>query len=159
MGAPWFWTKLAFISGVLAPAAWLALRLARPGASLGWAPAALALPFALLWTGALFQLERAAPGERLGMWLGGTWPSCPVVIAALSIPTFLGLLWTMRTMAPTRLRLAGAAAGLTAGALAALIYSLHCPETTAAFVGTWYVLGIAAPTVVGALIGPRVLRW
>lgn len=159
MGATWFWAKMAFVSGVLGPAAWLALRLARPGASPGWAPAALILPFALLWTGALFQIVRADPGERLDMWLGVSWTGCPIIIAALSAPTFAGLLWTLRDLAPTQLRLAGAAAGLAAGALAALVYGLHCPETTAAFVGTWYVLGIAAPTALGALIGPRVLRW
>jgi hypothetical protein len=28
-----------------------------------------------------------------------------------------------------------------------------------AFVGVWYVLGIAAMTLVGALIGPKVLSW
>jgi hypothetical protein len=27
------------------------------------------------------------------------------------------------------------------------------------FIGTWYVAGIAIPTLVGAALGPRVLRW
>jgi len=159
MGALWFWTKVAFAAGVLAPACWLAVRLGRPDASIGWAPVAILVPFALLWVGALFQLVMAARDERLDMWLGITWPECPFVIALLALPTFAGLLWTMRQLAPTRLRLAGAAAGVTSGALAALIYALHCPETTAAFVGTWYVLGILMPTALGALIGPRALRW
>jgi hypothetical protein len=62
-------------------------------------------------------------------------------------------------MAPTRLRLAGAAAGLLAGGVAATVYGLHCQEMTAAFVVTWYSLGVAASVAVGALLGPRLLRW
>ncbi|MGB9109966.1 MAG: NrsF family protein, partial [Telluria sp.] len=57
------------------------------------------------------------------------------------------------------LRMAGAAAGLAAGATAALVYCLHCPEMSPAFVGVWYVLGIAVMALVGALVGPKVLAW
>jgi len=46
-----------------------------------------------------------------------------------------------------------------AGALATLVYALHCPESAAPFMAVWYVLGIAIPTVAGALLGRRVLRW
>ena len=58
-----------------------------------------------------------------------------------------------------RLRAAGAAAGLGAGAWAATIYCLHCPEASALFVLTWYSLGILLATAIGALVGPRFLRW
>jgi hypothetical protein len=40
-----------------------------------------------------------------------------------------------------------------------MAYCLHCPEMSPAFWSTWYLLGMAIPTVVGALIGPRVFRW
>ena len=72
---------------------------------------------------------------------------------------FVALAATMRTMAPTHLRGAGALAGFASGALAALVYSIHCPELAAPFVGTWYVLGILIPTALGALSGERLLRW
>ena len=65
----------------------------------------------------------------------------------------------MKGLAPTRLALAGAAAGLLSGATAALVYALHCPEMEAPFLGVWYVAGMAVPFVVGALLGPLVLRW
>jgi hypothetical protein len=29
----------------------------------------------------------------------------------------------------------------------------------ASFIGFWYVLGMLVPTVIGALIGPKVLAW
>jgi hypothetical protein len=65
----------------------------------------------------------------------------------------------LRQLAPTRLRLAGAGAGLLAGALGATVYGLHCPETGAAFVATWYSLGVATWAAIGAALGPRLLRW
>jgi hypothetical protein len=33
------------------------------------------------------------------------------------------------------------------------------PELQAPFLAVWYVLGMAVPVAVGALLGPRVLRW
>jgi hypothetical protein len=62
-------------------------------------------------------------------------------------------------MAPTRLRATGAVIGLAAGGISAALYSLHCPEAGASFVLTWYTLGILAPALLGALLGPRLLRW
>jgi hypothetical protein len=57
------------------------------------------------------------------------------------------------------LRAAGAVAGLAAGAFAATVYCLHCQEVSALFVLTWYSLGILLAASVGALLGPRLLRW
>jgi hypothetical protein len=46
-----------------------------------------------------------------------------------------------------------------AGAAAAALYALHCNENAAAFVVSWYTIGILLPGLVGTLIGPRVLHW
>ncbi len=104
-------------------------------------------------------LLRADPARRGEMMLGETWATCPTNIAMLSAPVFVASLWALRDWAPTRLRLAGAAAGLAAGATGAAVYTLHCPELAAPFLGIWYALGMLIPTALGALIGPRVLRW
>ena len=77
----------------------------------------------------------------------------------LAAPVFLGVAWALRRLAPTRLAMAGAAAGLLAGAVGATVYGLYCEETAAAFVVTWYTLGIAVCATAGALLGPRLLRW
>ena len=67
---------------------------------------------------------------------------------------------TVRALAaPTRPALAGAAAGLLSGALGAVAYALHCPESGLAFVAVWYVLGLAMVGAVGALLGSRLFRW
>ena len=65
----------------------------------------------------------------------------------------------MKGLAPTRLSLAGAAAGLLAGGVGAAIYALHCDEMGAPFLALWYVLGMLMPATLGALIGRHVLRW
>jgi hypothetical protein len=154
-----FWMKWAYTLslGLIAVAA--TVRLARPeGGSLRmlWP---LALPILLLAALAIEEMIRTPMRDWLSMWLGGSWNRCPWRVLLLAGPIFLGLLWSFRKLAPTNLRAAGAAAGLAAGAWAATIYCLHCDEVAAVFVLTWYSLGILLATGLGALLGPRVLRW
>jgi hypothetical protein len=101
----------------------------------------------------------AQSGTRMGLVLGATWKSCPFNIALLSIPGTALLLWMTKGLAPTRPALAGAACGLTAGAVAAFVYALHCPEMAAPFIAVWYLLGMIMPAAVGAVLGGRILRW
>jgi hypothetical protein len=154
-----FWIKPAFAAGLALAALVAAERLARPGMRLGLVQAALAAPVLLLWLVAAVALFNAAPTQRAELIFGETWKSCPFSIALISLPLFAATLWAMKGLAPTRLALAGAGAGLLAGALGALVYALHCPESSAPFLAVWYLLGIAIPTLAGALLGPRLLRW
>jgi hypothetical protein len=91
--------------------------------------------------------------------LGRTAGVCPFLIAAVASPIFVAFIWALRGLAPTRLRLTGAAGGFAAGSLGALVYTLHCPELAAPFIGSWYLLGILIPTTLGVWLGPRLLRW
>ena len=154
-----FWMKLAFPAMLLFGALYATVRLARPGVRLGLAPLAIAAPVMAVWLFSAIVLLNAAPEEQRQLIFGDTWASCPITIAALSVPLFGALIWAMKGCAPTRLALAGAAAGLLAGAGGALVYALHCPEMAAPFLGIWYVLGMAIPAAIGAVIGPWTLRW
>jgi hypothetical protein len=156
---PMFWIKLAFVAGLAAASLLAVLRLSRPGLPLAWVPGALVAPVLAMWLLAAFALMRADPAQRAGLFFGDTWTSCPFLVAMLSAPVFVAVLWATRGLAPTRLRLAGSAAGLLSGAIGALVYCLHCPELAAPFLGFWYLLGMLIPTAVGALLGPRLLRW
>lgn len=156
---PMFWVKLGYVV-CLAFAGMLAVsRLSRPGLSLAGVVLALAAPVLLMWIVAASALTGANPAERAELVFGKTWTSCPWLIATLSVPAFIALIWAMRGLAPTHLRLAGAAAGLGSGAIGAVVYSLHCPEMGAPFLGSWYLLGVLIPTTFGTLLGPRLLRW
>ncbi|MBI3375352.1 MAG: DUF1109 domain-containing protein [Betaproteobacteria bacterium] len=156
---PMFWGKVAFVALLSGAGLMAVARLSRPGASLAVLPGLLAAPVLAMWLAAAAALAGAAPGERMELFLGISSDECALNIAVLSLPVFVAALWAMKGLAPTRLRLAGAGAGLLAGAVAALVYTLHCPESDAPFIGTWYVLGILIPVAAGALLGPRLLRW
>ena len=159
LSVPMLWAKFAFVAWLAAAGALAALRVARPGARLASLPGALLAPVLAMWILAAFALAGADAPRRAELFYGQTWTVCPFNIAALSAPIFVAALWAMKGFAPTRLRLAGAAAGLFAGAAGALVYAFHCPELGAPFLGVWYALGMLAPAALGALIGPRILRW
>ena len=112
-----------------------------------------------MWLLAAVALFAANPQNHGELIFGQTASVCPFIIALISTPLFVGIFGAMRGLAPTRLRLAGAAGGLAAGSVGALAYSLHCPELAAPFLGIWYVLGILIPTAFGAWAGPRLLHW
>jgi hypothetical protein len=156
---PMFWVKIAFVACLAAGSLLAVLRLSRPGLQLAWVPGVLSAPVLAIWLLAAIVLARADPAQRAGLFFGDTWNSCPFLVAMLSAPVLVAVVWAMKGLAPTRLWLAGAAAGLLSGAVGALVYSVHCPETAAPFIGFWYLLGMLIPTAVGALLGPRLLRW
>lgn len=154
-----FWGKLVF-AGSLAFAALIATqRLGHPGVRLGGLRLALAAPVLVLWLVAAVVLLAAPAAQLSHLILGETWTTCAFSIAMISLPLFMATLCALRGLAPTHLALAGASAGLLAGSLSTMVYALHCPESGAPFVAVWYVLGIAIPTLAGAMLGPRVLRW
>jgi hypothetical protein len=156
---PMFWVKCGFAATMATASVALVIRLARPGIDTRRAAQAVALPLVALWGLAAFVLLTAAPAERMPLTLGSSWNSCPFNIAMLSLPALVLLLAAVRSLAPTRLCWAGAATGLLAGALGTLVYVLHCPELEAPFLAVWYVLGMLIPAGLGALVGPRTLRW
>jgi hypothetical protein len=98
-------------------------------------------------------MSRVPKAQWLAMWLGQSWSVCSSIVFLLSVPIFGGLLWSFRRLAPTRLRAAGATAGLTAGAWGATLYCLHCPEVSAIFVLTWYTLGISLAALPAPSLG------
>ncbi|MCA3186096.1 MULTISPECIES: DUF1109 domain-containing protein [unclassified Cupriavidus] len=156
---PLFWAKVALPLSLLLGALWMLTRLARPGMATGPGWPGISAPFAAVWIGTAYVLARTPAGERVAAVLGQTWRVCPFAIAMLSAPVFIAVFWALRGLAPTRLRLTGAVGGLLSGAVATLVYCLHCPEMGVAFWGVWYVLGMLVPAAIGALVGPRLLRW
>lgn len=157
--APAWWAKFAYAAALALAAAWLVGRLGRPGARTRGAWTALAMVVLLMAAIALVQLAGGAAAQRPALWLGHSWKTCPFTVLLLSLPALALALWALRGMAPTNPRRAGLAAGLLAGGVGAAGYALSCTEVSMAFVATWYTLGIAATGALGALLGPRLLRW
>jgi hypothetical protein len=156
---PIFWAKMAFPASLAVLTVFLAAREARPGMAAGKLWAAPFLPVLVVWGAAAAVLYTTPPEARMPLVMGHTWRSCPFNILLLSVPSFIAVFWAIRGLAPTHLRLAGTAGGLLAGSLATTAYCFHCPEMSVAFWAVWYLLGMLLATALGALLGPRVLRW
>ncbi len=156
---PSFWMKATYTLALSAGAWLLASRLSRPASSLRLPLFVITFVVVLMASMAIMELSGTPSRDLKQVWLGHTWSRCPVRIALLAVPIFAFVALAVRRLAPTRLRAAGAAAGLLAGTAAATVYGLACDETTAAFTATWYSLGIGMCAAVGALLGPRLLRW
>jgi hypothetical protein len=156
---PAFWVRELYCASLGTLAVFAVARLARPGARLGLLPAGIAAIVLVMWILAATTLFSAASQNRVHLLLGTTYAVCPFLIAFIAAPLFLSFLWILKGLAPTRLRWAGAGAGFAAGSVGALVYTLHCPELTTPFIGTWYLAGMLIPASIGAWLGPRLLRW
>jgi hypothetical protein len=158
MTHPGMWTKLAYTFAIAGFGLWLVERAGRPGAEMTRPVLALALP--LLAIALLAGLQMSAPDADIPVLvMGRSSRVCALLVTLTALPTLAATFWALRKLAPTRLTLAGAGGGLFAGAAGAFVYCFHCNEEAAPFIAVWYTLGIAAVTAIGALLGPRLLRW
>jgi hypothetical protein len=153
------WIKLMYGLALAGAALWWLERSARPGAEQTTAQGGVLLVVGLMAVLALAAWLLAPEAARASSLLGKDPLGCVRNVALAAVPIWLGLMWALRRLAPTRLRAAGAAAGLAAGALGSVIYALFCTETGVPFIAAWYTAGALLVAAVGAGIAPRVLRW
>lgn len=153
-----FWMKFFYTLTLALLGLWLVARAGRPGAPLARPFYLLTLPMAAILALALAAL--AAPGaDAHALAMGGSANVCARNILLVGLPVLAGAFWALRRLAPTRPMLAGAGAGLLAGAAGAFVYAFHCTESAAPFVAIWYSLGIGLSALLGAIAGPWLLRW
>jgi hypothetical protein len=154
-----FWVKLAYVSGIGAIALWAVERLVRPGVPTGNLLLWLLVPTLAVAALAVVQLIDGPAEAREHLIMGFSAAAAPWRILVAALPLLIGLAWAVRGLAPTRLVFSGAMVGLAAGGFGAASYTMHCQESTAPFLFIWYSLGVIGCGFVGALLGPRVLRW
>ncbi|MFF0918208.1 NrsF family protein [Rhizobium leguminosarum] len=156
---PVFWIKSAY-NALLAIAAFAAVyRLSRPDGSEGrffGIAAAIILALAVM---AAVQLALSPAASYPVLVLGSSALHCPLLIFAFAMPILIANTWVLRGGAPSNLGIAGFIAGIAAGASGAWVYSWFCTENGLPFVTLWYSLGILLTGAIGALLGPRLLRW
>ena len=155
---PPVWLKHGFTLFLLVVAALAYREALRPAAGEGRAlwPA---FAFAAIGLIAGVQLVLTAPAEWSALVFGQNWRYCLLYVPLYAAIPFAALIAAGRAGAPVKLRRAGALAGCLAGALGAAGYAIHCTDDTAPFLFVWYGLAILAVTLLGALMGPRLLRW
>ncbi len=152
--------KLVFAIGTALAASRYLARLARPGGERRAFPGlTVALPFVaiLLLAGISLGQEPSSHWDKMAM--GNEWLECLISIPVIAVVPFAVIVWAVRKAAPTNLVRAGAFSGLVAGSVSAFGYALHCTDDSLAFVALWYGGTIVLCTLVGALLGPRLLRW
>lgn len=155
---PSFWAKLAFTLMTAGLSLLVAARLGRPGSrtNLLWI---LPVPFLMYLPFGIWELAHTDPSQWGPLLLGHGWKQCTWLVLLLSIPIYAGLWWSFRRFAPTQVEVAGAVAGLSASAIGALVYSIHCPANTAVFALVWYGLAFVVASLAGVFLGRRLLRW
>ena len=153
-----FWLKTTYMVSMAAAALWMITRLARPGTAASglWI---MALPLILYLPVGVWELASTNRADWVPMLLGHGWRRCTWLVLGLAVPVYVGMWWSFRRFAPTQLEIAGAAAGVGSGAVAAIVYCLHCPTDTAIFALTWYTLAFALAGAAGAVLGRQLLRW
>jgi hypothetical protein len=150
---------LAFTLGLIAAGTSFLLRSARPGEP-GRRPLFLiALLFFAILLAAAVALVLSHPAAWNGMLFGPQWAACLICIPLFALAPFASLIWALRQGAPTNLMRTGAITGLVAGALGAAVFAFHHPGGSIPFIALWYGGPIVLCAVIGAILGPRLLRW
>ena len=151
--------KLGYTAAVLLAATSLAIQLGRPVMRQRHGLVWLLLTVLGMLLAAWATQVPGAPAGGAGVQGQGSASVCAVSILGLSLPTLAAGFWALRGLAPTRPALAGGALGLMAGGAGALAYAVVCTESSALFVAVWYSVAMGLPALLGALLGPRLLRW
>jgi hypothetical protein len=158
----WSAVKLLFALSVISMGAPVLIRSMRPGLEDGTCWALVLFPFVAAMVVAFAMLVLGRPQAWCGMLLGASTMSpgrCLLCIMLFSAIPLAALIWALREGAPTRLKVCGAIAGIVAAGLGAAAYALTCTSDTIPFIAIWYGAAIAIYAVIGAQLGPRLLRW
>ena len=156
---PFFDLKFAITLALAISATAISLHMSRPEALLrGWVMLLL-VPVGLLAAGIGGEMMMPQRVPMMTRLIGHNSRYCMTAIPVMSLPLLAGALYGLRHGAPTRPALAGAIAGLMSAGLAATLYAAHCADDSPLFVMTWYSIGTAVVTAIGALAGAKVLRF
>jgi hypothetical protein len=119
-------------------------------------------PFVVAIGVGLAMLLIVRPEAWLEMLLGASQissPRCFLCILSFAAIPLAVLIGALREGAPTRLEVSGALAGVVAGGVGGVAYAFNCDSDTIPFITIWYSAAILLCALIGAQLGPRLLRW
>ena len=157
----WVAVKLLFALSVIGTGALLLNRSMRPGLEDATNWALVLFPFLAALTVA-FAVLIGQPQAWRELIRGATAVSplrCLLSIMFFATIPLAAVIYALRQGAPTRLKLCGGIAGIVAGGIGAAAYAFNCTSDTIPFIAIWYGVAIVICAVIGAQLGPRVLRW
>ena len=150
---------LAFTLSLAAVGTSILFRSARPGLSARWPIVLVGVLSLVVVATAVIALTALDSAVWKAMIFGGPWGMCLVCIPIFAGIPFVAFIWALRKGAPTDLGLAGAVAGFVAGALGAAAVVVHQSGNSVPFIALWYGGPVLLCTLVGGILGPRLLRW
>ncbi len=156
---PGFLMKIGTIAAVVAISGYGLRRGARARGANGRVLRLALLPLGVVWIAAAVELALLAPARWPEVVMFHEWRLCLLAVPLLSLIPLALLTLVLREGAPTELPVCGALLGLCAGGIGALAYATYCLNDTPVYVGVWYAAGIALVTLVGWIMGPRLLKW
>jgi len=156
---PFFDLKFAVTLALAAAAITVALHLSRPEASPRGFVWLFMVPAGLLIAGISGEMMMPQRLPMMTRMVGSNSKVCMTAVPMMSLPLLAASLIGLRHGATTRPALEGAMAGLLSAGLAATIYASHCTDDSPLFVAAWYTLSAALVTVIGALVGSKVLKF
>jgi hypothetical protein len=159
LGDPRIMFKLGLTILLAVQSARMVVRLVKPAANVRGAALRVALVPVLLIAAVFAELIVLPENLWVRRAIGSNAAFCLMSIPLLAVVPLAGTLLAMRQGAPGNPSLAGAAAGLFAGAVGAACYATHCPDDSPLFVAAWYSLAIGFVAAAGALAGRRILHW
>jgi hypothetical protein len=151
--------KFLFALTLLTGAAGVVPQTGRPDAERGLWPAALAAAPVLLGLAVFAELLATPAQSWMPRLVGENAMYCLALIPLLAVAPLTCLLLALKESAPARPGVAGAAAGLAAGGIAAFLYASHCPDDSPLFVAVWYSSAVAIVVAAGWFAGARLLKW
>lgn len=148
---PVFWLKVGYAAILAISAAVAVCRLAR-GRPRGLLPLVLAggvvVGFLVLGVAQAFGAGSQPPARPDGPSAFG----CILSIVAIATPILLFASYGLASIDPERPRLVGLAGGFACGAVADLVFGLHCPSATFAFIAPWHTAGMLTCGLAGVLL-------
>ncbi len=154
-----FLIKCAFVLSVMFSALAIVRDLSTPGREVKWHTALIGVPFVVMLALTFRELAGGHPSGLEHDLSHASLITCLWQVAILAVPTFIALSVVVRMLAPVNLTRTGLFVGLLSGAIGAFGYAFHCHESYLTVVATYYTLAIVQMGALGAVLGPRLLRW
>ncbi|KSV64875.1 hypothetical protein N185_34375 [Sinorhizobium sp. GW3] len=150
---------LLFMIGLVVAGTRFLIKAARPGPVRRGPLIAIGLLFLGFFSATIAAFSISNPTIWSEMIFGPQWAACLVCVPLFAVAPFASLIWALRKEAPTSPIWTGAIAGLVAGALSAIAYIFHNPVDSIPFILLWFGGPILICALVGAALGPKLLRW
>ena len=152
-------SQLPLTFGIVVITAIFLFRSTHPGVEVRGVPALASFPVGAIVAFAAVGLMLTHRFDSVGMTVDNSSLACLLYIPLFAIVPFTAVAWALRTGAPTHLVRAGAAAGLISGALSASACALPCANNQYVAVALCHGLALEICAGLGAIVGPRILRW